>query len=195
MKRTRKNLTIILVIAALLLTIDIGYSYLSATLKMNSTATISNSIATPSLINPAYVVNTNTMNIGSAIPDIVTVRATPQEAIADWNNINGSYGDPIYLKQVLDSNGIITESYVEFIYNNTTYSLRGANSGSWSTNVSTINNALNCGCSTSSTSCTCTEQSSEKFYIEINNLGKVSVCGYNDEYCCVVNKNTYSFCI
>jgi len=63
----------------------------------------------------SYVVSSNTMYIGQAIPNGVNVRLTPAEAMADWADIIGTPGEtrPFYLKYIL-SNDLITASYLEF---------------------------------------------------------------------------------
>jgi prepilin-type N-terminal cleavage/methylation domain-containing protein len=64
----------------------------------------------------SYVVSSIIMDIGSEIPSGVNLRSTPQQAMADWQDITGTSGDtkPIYLKHKIENN-IIKESYLEFV--------------------------------------------------------------------------------
>ena len=75
----------------------------------------------------SYVVSSTEMNVGSAIPVGVNVRSTSAKAMADWQDITGTFGDtkPLYLKHLLENN-IIKESYVEFVI---TPEIAASNSG------------------------------------------------------------------
>ena len=113
-----------------------------------------------------YVVSSTTMNIGSALPNGVNGRSTPELAMADWASIIGTPGatKPFYLKHVLNGSNEIEESYVEFVVTEDmanansgmvagTYRLKGGDSGaSYATNVDTIKAAF--GYSTNPSRCT-----------------------------------------
>ncbi len=70
-------------------------------------------------LTPKYVVSsTSPASVGSAIPSGTDVRDTPNEAMADWEDIiMGIYHDIpyYYIRYMLDENEEIVESYAEFI--------------------------------------------------------------------------------
>jgi len=128
-----------------------------------------------------YVVSNETMNIGSALPNGVNGRSTPELAMADWaSSIIGISGEtrPFYLKHVLNSSNEIEESYVEFVVTEDmananqgmvagTYSLKGGNGGlSYTTNVNTIKAAF--GYSTNPSRCT---DEGSSFYCSVSGFG------------------------
>ena len=139
-----------------------------------------------------------TIKIGNAIPDTITQHQTPAAAMASLNNW------PYYLKHLV-SNGIVTESYVEFVVtpemagSNSgmtagTYALKGGDNGaSYTTNYAIITTAFgsnNCEKYNESASC---HMSNLNFIANIYSDGNVDACDFDDNGCYVNNDGT-SFC-
>ena len=80
----------------------------------------SNAIPSHGPSNTYYVVSNINMSIGHTVPEQVRLRATPEEAMADWQDIlleeEGTYR-PCCLKLVLDEDQKISEAYVVFVIN------------------------------------------------------------------------------
>jgi len=162
---------------------------------------------TPTLTE-TYVVSKTTMNRGSALPNGVNGRSTPELAMQDWSSIgNGGATRPFYLRHVLNNSNEIEESYVEFVVTEDmananpgmvagTYSLRGGDSGaSYATNVDTIKAAF--GYSTNPSRCTdevtyfsCTVSD---LYAYAGDNGNVRA-GDNESYYCSVGSGGSSYC-
>jgi len=156
-----------------------------------------------------YVVSSTTMNIGSALPNGVNGRSTPELAMADWAGIIGTPGAniPVYLRHVLNSSNEIEDSYVEFVVTEDmananpgmvagTYSLKGGYYGaSYTSNVNVIKAAF--GYSTNPGRCT---SGSDYFKCLVsglrayaNNDGYVDA-GNIDNYGCNVDNDGSSGC-
>ena len=87
-----------------------------------------------------FVVSDISMNVGSTVPQGVNLRDTEAEAMADWNSIAGEI-KPFYLKQVIDSNNEIEESYVCF-ETDTLYCLKGKDTSAFLDNAKILYDAF-----------------------------------------------------
>ena len=140
-----------------------------------------------------------TIKIGEAIPDAITQYKTPEAAMASLNNW------PYYLKHIV-SNGIVTESYVEFVITQTmatnnpgatagTYALKGSDGGlSYTTNYAIMTTAFgsnNCEKYNDSANC---NLSNFNFQANIYSFGNVDACD-DDDIGCYVNSDGTSYCI
>ena len=123
-----------------------------------------------------YVVSTETMNIGSTLPNLVNGRDTAALAMNDWVAIAGAT-KPFYLKHILNGSNEIEESYVEFVVTSDmvtanpgmvagTYTLKGGDYGAnYTSNVNTIKAAF--GYSSHPSRCT---DNTTSFYCSVSGL-------------------------
>ena len=153
-----------------------------------------------------YVVSTETMNIGSTLPNLVNGRDTAALAMNDWVAIAGAT-KPFYLKHILNGSNEIEESYVEFVVTSDmvtanpgmvagTYTLKGGDYGaSYTSNVNTIKAAF--GYSSYPSRCT---DSTTNFSCSVSGLSAITfdhgyVRAIGDRCRCYVSVVGLSFCL
>ena len=141
-----------------------------------------------------FVVSNNTMTIDTSIPAGINQRATPELAISDWRYIQGSYGDPIYLKHYVENN-IVKESYVGIQRNNNYYYIKGGDGGAaFTTNCNTLKTLFgSSNCQTSSTECTCS-LTNDELHATVTSEGRAEASGWYYDYGCYVDSNKTSKC-
>ena len=139
----------------------------------------------------AFVTSSISTQIGSTIPSGVNLRSTPQQAMADWQNITGISGDtkPVFLKHKIENN-IIKESYAGFVVTSEmaaanpgmtagTYALKGGieegNLAIYEANKQVLLKAFGASY--------CTEDNNSHFRCEVSGLGAdVETIGYVDTF-------------